>query len=81
MALSLVWGGYATALLSLGFRIPQARLRLAALALFGVTAVKLVLIDMARVQEIFRIVSFVGLGILMIGASYLYHRAAQRLEA
>lgn len=81
MALSLVWGGYATALLVLGFRIPQAKLRLAGLAVFGVTAVKLVLVDMAQVQEIFRIVSFVGLGVLMIGASYLYHRAAKKLEA
>jgi uncharacterized membrane protein len=79
MALSLVWGGYATALLALGFRIPQAKLRLAALSLFGVTAVKLVLIDMAQVQDIFRIVSFVGLGVLMIGASYLYHRAVKKL--
>ncbi len=81
MALSLVWGSYATALLVLGFRIPQAKLRLAGLAVFGVTAVKLVLVDMAQVQEIFRIVSFVGLGVLMIGASYLYHRAAKKLEA
>jgi uncharacterized membrane protein len=54
-------------------------LRLAALGLFGLTALKLVLVDMAEVQEVYRIVSFLVLGVLMIGASYLYHRVEKRL--
>ncbi|MFC1760640.1 DUF2339 domain-containing protein [Planctomycetota bacterium] len=80
MALSLVWGTYATALLIIGFRVRISTIRLTALALFGITAVKLVIVDMAKVQEVFRIVSFIGLGVLMIAASYLYHRAVKRHE-
>jgi uncharacterized membrane protein len=40
---------------------------------------KLVIVDMARDNLIYRIVSFLVLGLLMIGASYLYHRLEKRL--
>ena len=53
--------------------------RLSALALFGATALKLVFVDLAGVEEVFRIISFVVLGLLIIAASYLYHRAEKQL--
>ena len=79
MSLSVLWAAYAIALLVIGFWQGVRWLRLAALALFGLTAIKLVLVDMARVEEVYRIVSFFVLGILMIGASYLYHRVEKQL--
>ncbi|UCG55862.1 MAG: DUF2339 domain-containing protein [Phycisphaerales bacterium] len=80
MSLSVVWGTYATAVLVIGFWRGLRSLRLSALGLFGLTALKLVLVDMAKVEEVYRIVSFLVLGILMIGASYLYHRVEKRLS-
>jgi hypothetical protein len=80
-SLSILWGVYATALLVLGFWRKIQALRLSALGLFGLTALKLVIVDMAKVKEVYRIVSFFVLGILMIAASYLYHRVEKRLEA
>ena len=79
MSLSVTWGTYAIAILAIGFWRNVRSLRLAALGLFGLTALKLVLVDMAEVQEVYRIVSFLVLGVLMIGASYLYHRVEKRL--
>ncbi len=79
MSLSVTWGVYAIAMLAIGFWRKVRSLRLTALGLFGLTALKLVLIDMARVQEVYRIISFLVLGILMIGASYLYHRVEKHL--
>ncbi|MCP4613132.1 MAG: DUF2339 domain-containing protein [Planctomycetes bacterium] len=79
MSLSVVWGVYAIAVLAAGFWRKVRSLRLSALGLFGLTALKLVIIDMAKVEEVYRIVSFLVLGILMIGASYLYHRVEKRL--
>ena len=79
MALSIIWGAYAAAMLAVGFWRNVRLLRFSALALFGATALKLVLVDMARVEEVYRIVSFFVLGILMIAASYLYHRVEKRL--
>ena len=78
-SLSLIWGIYAAAMLIIGFWQNVRLMRFSALALFGATALKLVLVDMAKVEEVYRIVSFFVLGILMIAASYLYHRVEKRL--
>ena len=80
MSITIVWGLYASVMLSIGFWRRVMPLRLAALALFGLTAVKLLLIDMANVKQIYRIISFFVMGILMIAASYLYHKAEKQLE-
>jgi uncharacterized membrane protein len=37
------------------------------------------LVDMSWLQRIYRILSFVVLGLLMLGASYLYYRVEARL--
>jgi len=73
-AISVLWTLYAIALMLLGFRYQQARLRLVSLGLFGVIILKVFLADMARVSTPFRIVSFVVLGLMLIGASSLYYR-------
>lgn len=80
-SLSILWGVYATVILAFGFWRNIRSLRLSALGLFGLTALKLVIVDMAKVREVYRIVSFFVLGVLMIAASYLYHRVEKRLEA
>ncbi len=81
MAISLVWGVYASGLLIFGFAKGVRLARLSALALFGVTALKLVFLDLAGVEEVYRIISFVVLGLLIIAASYLYHRAEKQFTA
>jgi len=80
MALSIAWGAYAICLLVVGFWRGMRPLRLVALALFGLTGLKLVLVDMSAVKQIYRVISFLALGGLMIGTSYLYHRAEKWLE-
>ncbi len=80
MALSIVWGLYAVASLAVGFIYRSRHLRIAALALLGITALKVLVVDMAQVQQIYRIVSFVVLGLSMIAVSYLYHRLERLLE-
>jgi len=79
MALSIVWGTYAVLALGVGFWRRIREVRIAALALLVVVAAKVVLVDMAQVQQIFRIISFVVLGLAMISASYLYHRLEKRV--
>jgi uncharacterized membrane protein len=79
MSLSIVWAVYAVSILVIGFRRQIKRLRVAALVLLGCVAVKVVVIDMAQVEQIYRILSFVVLGLMMISASYLYHRLEKRL--
>jgi hypothetical protein len=79
--LTIVWSVYATGMLAVGFWRRWRALRFAALALFAVTALKLAFVDLARLDRLYRIVSFFVMGLLMIGASYLYHKAEKRLMA
>lgn len=79
MAVTVVWGLYAIAMLVLGFARRLRAFRLGGLGLFGLSALKLVLFDLAHLQDVYRIVSFLVLGLLMLGASYLYHILERRL--
>ena len=58
----------------IGFRRDLAPLRYAALSLLGVTLLKILVIDMADVKAVWRILSFIAVGGLLLGVSYLYHR-------
>jgi len=80
MSVTVVWSAYAACLVVVGFWRRWRAIRLAGLGLFGVSAVKLVLLDLAYLEDIYRIVSFLVLGLLMVAASYLYHRLERRLS-
>ncbi|MGB2822910.1 MAG: DUF2339 domain-containing protein, partial [Phycisphaerae bacterium] len=79
MSITLVWGLYAACLIFIGFWRRWRPLRLGGLALFGASALKLALVDLTHVRDVYRIISFFVLGVLMVGASYLYHRLEKRL--
>ncbi|HEX4422556.1 MAG TPA: DUF2339 domain-containing protein [Kofleriaceae bacterium] len=81
MALSIVWAVYACALIVAGFVVSRRELRLAGLAILGVTALKLPVLDLAAVDQLYRVVSFLVAGVVMIGVSFVYHRVDQRFAA
>ena len=56
-------------------------LRVTGLALFAVTAVKLIAIDLDGFDEVYRALAFLVVGLLLTAASYLYHRFGHRLAA
>ena len=78
-SITVVWVVMAAAALAIGFRWRLHLVRYLALGLFTLTAAKLVLIDMSGVQQLYRILSFMLVGIALIGASYAYHRLERRL--
>lgn len=79
-ATSVLWALFATALMVLGFARSVTTLRRVSLVLFAVTLLKVFLWDMAHVSTPYRIVSFLVLGLMLIGASYLYHRYKARID-
>ena len=81
MALTITWSVYAAVLLASGFWRRVRALRFAALALFGLAAIKLLVVDIADIKPLYRIISFVAVGLLMIAGSYLYHRLEKSLQA
>jgi uncharacterized membrane protein len=79
VALSIFWSIFAVACVLLGFRVRAAELRYFGLALFAVTLLKVVLVDMSEVQAGWRILSFMGLGVLLLGTSVLYGKFSPML--
>jgi uncharacterized membrane protein len=80
MTLSVIWAAYAAALAAYGFVRRVAVIRWAALALFGLTIVKAMLVDIAWLQELYRIIVFAVLGILLLLVAWGYHRAFHSRE-
>jgi uncharacterized membrane protein len=76
--LSAIWTLYATALFGLGLSRHRALLRWIALALFGITIFKVFVVDLASLEVTFRILSFVGVGIVLVAVSAWYQRAMVR---
>ena len=80
MALSVIWAAYAAALAAYGFVRRVAVIRWAALVLFAFTVVKVMLVDIAELQKLYRIIVFAVLGILLLLVSWGYHRAFHSRE-
>jgi uncharacterized membrane protein len=74
MALSVFWAVYASAVLAVGFRLRRAQFRWTALGLYGLTVGKVFLFDMSGLDEIYRILAFFVLAILLGVAAAVYQR-------
>jgi uncharacterized membrane protein len=65
---------FGAALLSVGFWRRSAFLRWQALLLLAISVGKVFVLDVSELSRGFRIVSFLGLGILLLAVSYVYQR-------
>ncbi|MCY2930096.1 MAG: DUF2339 domain-containing protein, partial [Planctomycetota bacterium] len=74
MGYSIWWAFYAAAVLVTGFLTRSPAARYFAMALFAVTLGKVFLIDMMHVQTVYRILSFMVLGCLLLAGAWLYSR-------
>ena len=76
VALSVAWALYAVGLVAAGFRRAYAPARYLAIALFGLTIVKVMTKDIAELDRVYQMLSVLALGALLVVASYLYQRMA-----
>jgi uncharacterized membrane protein len=74
VGLSVLWTVYAAAALAWGFLRAEPWVRYAALALLGVVVLKVFFVDLAQLEAIYRILSFLVLGLALLGVSVLYQR-------
>lgn len=74
VTLSIAWAAYAVALLVAGIVARYALARYLAIILFAATIGKVFFVDLAELDRLYRIVSVIGLGVLLLVASYLYQR-------
>ncbi len=78
-ALSVLWALYAALLTGFGIARRLRIARLLGIGLFGLTVVKVVLVDLAMLATVYRIISCIILGLLLLGISYAYNRYKDRL--
>ena len=77
-ALSVFWGLYAIGLVIAGFVRDVPVIRHIGLGLLGVTLLKFLVIDLSRAATIWRVLSTLGVGLLMVATSMLYVRFGVR---
>ena len=71
---SAIWIIYGAALMVAGFWKRSAFIRWQAMVLVAVTIGKVFLYDSRELQQIYRILSFIALGVMLMAISYAYHR-------
>jgi uncharacterized membrane protein len=69
-----VWLAYGVALLATGVFIRSEPARLASAAVIALTIGKVFVVDMANLTGIWRALSFIGLGLVLVAIGYLYQR-------
>jgi hypothetical protein len=77
LAVSAWWLLFAGALVALGFRRSHAPVRQAGLAVAALALLKVVLVDLAELDALYRVASVLILGCVSLGIAYLYHQRAR----
>ncbi|MCI0353486.1 MAG: DUF2339 domain-containing protein [Acidobacteria bacterium] len=80
-AYSAVWMIYGAALMAVGFWRRSAFLRWQALVLIAVTVVKVFTYDVSQLDTGYRVMSFIALGVILLGISFAYQRDWLKLSS
>ena len=78
--LTVAWGGEGLVLLGIGFMARERLLRLQGLVLFFVCILKLFLYDLRNLETMYRILSFIALGLILLGVSWIYTRFREHVR-
>lgn len=79
--MSVFWALVGVGTMVLGLRRDLAIVRIAGLALLGVAVAKVFLFDLATLTAGYRVVSFIGLGLLLLGGALVWQRLRPRALA
>lgn len=80
LALSLVWAVYGGGLLLFGYVRNNRLLRVMGLLLLGLTTLKVFFLDLSALERVYRIISFIVLGAILLAVSYLYQQSQRRTD-
>lgn len=73
-AYTMAWAAMGVGLLTAGIRTKSRTLRFASLAVMVAVTGKVFLIDMAALGDLWRVMSFLGLGLTLLGLGFVYQR-------
>jgi uncharacterized membrane protein len=78
LGLSLLWSVLGGIAFAVGIRTHQAPVRRAGLALLGLATAKVFIVDLAALDVAYRVLSLVGLGVLLLVSALVYARQQPR---
>jgi hypothetical protein len=78
--LTVAWGVEGVALLVAGFPLNDRVQRLSGMFLFLVCILKLFVYDLRHLETMYRILSFIVLGLMLVGVSWIYTRFRDRIQ-
>ena len=81
LGLSLAWGVYGALLIVLGLRRSYAPDRYIGITVLALTVLKVFFVDLWQLGGIYRVIGFLGFGVLLVAVSYLYQRRRQDSDA
>ncbi|ACF11623.1 membrane protein [Chlorobaculum parvum NCIB 8327] len=74
MSLSVLWTLYASFLIGVGIVRRIRRARILGILILGVAVLKVFFMDLSFLETVYRIISFIVLGLLLLAVSYGYNR-------
>ena len=80
LSVSALWALYSMLLVAIGIARRYQLIRLLAIILFGLTIFKVFLLDLSELEKIYRIISFIGLGIILLTASFMYQKYRNQIN-
>jgi uncharacterized membrane protein len=75
---SIAWLAFGVVLLGIGILVNSQRARLASAAVIALTIAKAFLIDMSTLSGVYRALSFICLGLVLVAIGWLYQRVLFR---
>jgi uncharacterized membrane protein len=78
---SIAWLGFGVVLLAIGILFNSQRARLASATVIALTILKAFLIDMSTLTGVYRALSFMCLGLVLVAIGWLYQRILFRRQA
>lgn len=81
LSLSVVWALYASGLFVAGQVRNLRLLRVMALALLSLTTLKVFFWDLSSLDRVYRVISFIMLGAILLVVSYFYQQSQQRASS
>lgn len=80
LSLSVIWALYSAGLMLIGILRRVRYTRLLSILLFGIVIFKVFLFDIAQLKDIYRILSFITLGVILLVVSFLFYRYKDKIK-
>jgi len=78
---SIAWLAFGVLLLVIGLLVSSQRARLASAVVIALTIAKVFLVDLSTLEGVYRALSFMGLGLVLVAIGWFYQKVLFRREA